>query len=185
MNGRTLVILFVLLATHSLPAQPPKPPFAITAFTPIQPSQTLRSENIGAPCFAVQFKMKDPFIPELDRAVVYLFDANNKLIHTLTQTDPRAFPSRTLAKLGKVKVDYPNIISSAEDLRPNVSYTLIFRHMFPDLDEREVYTPKTEIRWKYAVAVIGNEETYVYKVFPHWKRTQELEFKERKEGMEN
>ena len=129
--------------------------------------------------------MKDPFIPELDRAVVYLFDDRNRLIHTLTQTDPRAFPPRTTKKQRNVTIDYPNVITSPEDLRPNVIYTLIFRHMFPDPDEREVYATKTEIRWKYALAVIGNEETYVYKVFPHWKKIQELEFKEKKEGVEN
>lgn len=187
MVGKRLTLSLVFLGVISLRAEdaPHKPPFVITALKSIQPDHTLRVENLGTPCFAVQFKMKDPFVPELERAVIYLFDDQNKLIHTLSETNPHAFPSRTEKKQKGITMDFPNVIASPEDLKFDTIYTLIFRHMLPAPEAREVHAQKTEFKWKYAIAVIGAEEQYVYKVLPAWKKVEELEFPEKKSGIEN
>jgi hypothetical protein len=129
--------------------------------------------------------MKTPFIPELERAAIYLFDDQNRLVHTMTDTDPHAFPSRTEKTQRGLTSDFPNIIPSAENLKHNLTYTLIFRHTLPPPQGREIHARKSGITWKYAVAVIGAEDQYVYKVLPAWKKVEELDFPEKKDGIEN
>ena len=82
-------------------------------------------------------------------------------------------------------VDYPNIITAPEDLKYDTTYTLIFRYVLPSTDESDVHSTKTAFSWKYAVAVLGAEDQYVFKVLPAWKKLEELDFPEKKEGIEN
>lgn len=179
--------IFSSWAASAQEAAPPKPrqPFEITSFSESQPDRKIKSANIGFPHFAVQFRIKDPFLDELERAVIYLFDVQNKLIHTLDETNPEAFHPRTLTRQKNMTIGYPGVITSPEDLKPEVIYTLLFRHMLAPASTREVRTLKSEFPWKFAVAVIGADDRYVYKVLPAWKKIEELDFPEKKQGVEN
>ena len=178
-----LFLLILINQTDSSCAQDPAPrprqPFEITAFTESQPDRKLRTANLGYPHFAVQFKIKDPFLADLERAVVYLFDERNQLIHTMANTDPEAFRPRTETRQKGITIAYPNVIVSPEDLKADMIYTLIFRHMLAPASTREVRTLKAVFPWKYAVAVIGADDVYVYKVLPTWKKIEELDFPEK------
>jgi hypothetical protein len=177
---KTLIFTCIAFVFAVISAQA-REPFVITSFASTQPGTKLRVEDLGTPCFTVQFKIKDPHLSELERAVVYLFDDQHKLIHTLTETDPRAFRPGTEIKQKSMKINYPNMLNRPEDLKADTIYTLVFRHMLP----RKNRTPKAEFRWKYAIAVIGADDVFVYRVLPAWKKIEELEFPEKDQGVEN
>ena len=71
--------------------------------------------------------------------------------------------------------------SLTDDLKADTIYTLVFRHMLPKKNR----AIKTELQWKYAIALIGSDDVYVYKVLPAWKKIEELDFPEKDQGVEN
>ena len=140
-------------------------PVKITTFMNSQipePFVDAKGQRIVMKYFRVQFKVTDPAVTSLDKAVVYLFNQKKELVGSLADVDPQAKISGTNIK--ENVLNYPNMLSQLTGLEKNRNYNLIF-----------MYT-MNEIQFKYAVAVIGTKDKVVGDTIPGSSKIEEFTF---------
>ena len=140
-------------------------PVKITTFMNSQipePFVDAKGQRIVMKYFRVQFKVTDPAVTSLDKAVVYLFNQKKELVGSLADVNPQAKISGTNIK--ENVLNYPNMLSQLTGLEKNRNYNLIF-----------MYT-MNEIQFKYAVAVIGTKDKVVGDTIPGSAKIEEFTF---------
>ncbi|MDD2709017.1 MAG: hypothetical protein PHV34_13610 [Verrucomicrobiae bacterium] len=139
-----------------------KLPLTITLFQQANAANwfyTSKGRTSAVKLFKVQFKVLDDSLTEFEVARVYLYNDKKELIHTLAEPEG--------SENAKGMQGIPNIISMPKNLRKNTGYHLLFAY------------PGDQIKWKYAVAVLGTDQAVVADAIPHMSKAHDFEFKEK------
>ena len=136
------------------------PPFLISSSVHHQMpgGKYISADGTVHPCnyFQIQFRIADASMSKLDIAHVHLYDAGKKLVHSVG-----------ISKHIKMNQNIPNMITNFEDeLKANKSYNLIL-----------IYN--AEIKWKYAIVVLGKKNQVVVDTIPSSVKVEEFEFGEK------
>lgn len=149
-------------ATPAAPSNEPKspPPCEITLFQHTTLANWFYKDDgktSPAKCFKVQFKVRDEATPALPVHRVYLYGDKKELIHVLTEPARRA----------RAMQGIPNLIAAPTNLKKDVPYCLLFTY------------PGNEIKWRFALVVLGTPKGVVAEVTPHGLKPEEFEFREK------
>jgi len=113
-----------------------------------------RGTNTSARYLRIHFQIKDSSIKSLDTAMIYLFDQDKKKVGVLKRISSQRIASfQTISKL--------------TDLEPK-TYNLVY-----------TYNP-AELKFKYAIAVLGTKEKVVTRTMPGKLDLSEFDFSEKK-----
>lgn len=156
-------------ATSAAPAGKPAAkgdaPIKITTFMNSQIPEAFidaKGQRIVMKYFRVQFKVTDPAVTSLDKAVVYLFNLKKELVGSLADVNPQAKLAGTNIK--ENVLNYPNMLSQLTGLEKNRNYNLIF-----------MYT-MNEIQFKYAIAVVGTKARMAADIIPGSAKVGDFNF---------
>ena len=150
------------------PAAPKTPPFIVSGLMTGQSNNGYMLNSKGKPAqiayFKAQVRVNDKNISSFDTARLYVFNKDKELIYTFDCPDPM-ITSRTGEQVPVV--DAPNLLIDLEGLKENKSYSLVYPYVREDL------------KWKYAVLVVGTKDVVVTDTLPSSAKAEEFEFKEK------